>query len=141
MPSSTPQQSDFLTRWERSGAAERANYQLFLSELCDYLELPRPDPTQADDSLNSYTFEKAVQFRDLFAQSTGRIDLYKRGCFVLEAKQGSLQPTAKTRTHRKGTAIRGTAHWDEAMLLRSIRPSDMPKRYLSLMAGRRFSSL
>lgn len=117
MPTSPPPQSDFLTRWERSGAAERANYQLFLSEFCDYLDLPRPDPTQSDDSLNDYTFEKPVHFRDLFAQSTGRIDLYKRGCFVLEAKQGSQQPSAKTRTHRKGTAVRGTAHWDEAMLL------------------------
>ncbi|WP_281275030.1 hypothetical protein [Geomonas oryzae] len=29
--------TDFLLRWEASGAAERANYQLFLSELCDVL--------------------------------------------------------------------------------------------------------
>lgn len=27
----------FITRWRASGAAERANYQLFLSELCDLL--------------------------------------------------------------------------------------------------------
>ncbi len=25
----------FISRWENSGAAERANYQMFLSELCD----------------------------------------------------------------------------------------------------------
>jgi hypothetical protein len=34
----------FITRWENSGAAERANYQMFLSELCDILEVPRPGP-------------------------------------------------------------------------------------------------
>jgi hypothetical protein len=39
---------DFLERWERSGASERANYQLFLSELCDLLEVPRPDPATDD---------------------------------------------------------------------------------------------
>lgn len=27
----------FISRWENSGAAERANYQMFLSELCDIL--------------------------------------------------------------------------------------------------------
>ena len=28
---------NFISRWEASGAAERANYQLFLAELCDLL--------------------------------------------------------------------------------------------------------
>jgi hypothetical protein len=28
----------FIARWSDSGAAERANYQLFLSELCDLLD-------------------------------------------------------------------------------------------------------
>ncbi len=30
--------SPFITRWTASAAAERANYQLFLSELCDALD-------------------------------------------------------------------------------------------------------
>ena len=51
---SLPDVETFITRWERSGAAERANYQLFLSELCDLLGVPRPDPTTADDSQNAY---------------------------------------------------------------------------------------
>ena len=34
----------FIARWRSSGAAERANYQLFLSELCDLPNVPRPDP-------------------------------------------------------------------------------------------------
>lgn len=32
----------FIARGERSQAAERANAQRFLSELCDALGLPRP---------------------------------------------------------------------------------------------------
>ena len=76
----------FIRRWAASGAAERANYQLFLSELCDVIGVPRPEPQAADDAQNGYVFEKAVP---LPHGTTGRIDLYKRGCFVLEAKQGS----------------------------------------------------
>ncbi len=38
--------TDFINRWEASGAAERANYQLFLSELCDLLGVERPTPTK-----------------------------------------------------------------------------------------------
>ena len=49
----------FLQRWHDSGAAERANYQLFLSELCDQLGVPRPDPTRPDDEQNAYVFERA----------------------------------------------------------------------------------
>jgi len=32
----------FIARWQQSSAAERANYALFLSELCDYLVDPPP---------------------------------------------------------------------------------------------------
>ncbi len=86
---------DFLTRWEASGAAERANYALFLSELCDILGVPRPEPTRPDDAENAYVFERAVTFQNGDGTtSPGRIDLYKRGCFVLEAKQGSDRPEA-----------------------------------------------
>ena len=44
MPQLTPIDT-FLQRWSTSGAAERANYRLFLSELCDVLGVPRPQPT------------------------------------------------------------------------------------------------
>jgi hypothetical protein len=113
----------FIERWQASGAAERANYQLFFSELCDLLGVPPPQPQTADPRHNSYVFEKAVP---LPHGSTGFIDLYKRGCFVLEAKQGSDRPDddqapfsaaeLRARQRRKrGTAVRGTAAWDTAM--------------------------
>lgn len=51
----------FIRRWAASGAAERANYQLFLSELCDEIGVPLPEPQAVDDAQNGYVFEKAVQ--------------------------------------------------------------------------------
>src|SRR5271157_4642110 len=112
--------SPFIERWQNSGAAERANYQLFLSELCDYLGVSRPNPAVGDVRLDEYVFERPVTFRHPTGlSSTGFIDLYKRGCFVLEAKQGSppLEPSLLPELpHRRGTAVRGTTGWDQSML-------------------------
>ena len=115
----------FVARWQASEAAERANYQLFLSELSGLLGVPQPEPTKADVSQNVYVFERDVTFQNSDGTtSIGRIDLYKRGCFVLEAKQGSEQATdndpfelvAKPKKTKKGTAVRGTKGWDDAMV-------------------------
>src|ERR1035438_306485 len=120
---SPPAMDEFFRRWEASGAAERANYSMFLNELCDILEVSRPDPAGPDDEKNAYVFERAVPFPNPDGSTTvKRIDLYKRDCFVLEAKQGSdrvaeseafsLSPPKRM---RRGTAVRGTAGWDAAM--------------------------
>lgn len=79
----------FIVRWTaREGGAERANYALFLSELCDLIGVARPNPSGSETERNEYVFERAVRFRhDDGSTSPGRIDLYKKGCFVLEAKQ------------------------------------------------------
>ncbi len=83
----------FCRRWEASGAAERANYSMFLNELCDLLDVPRPDPSGPDDAKNAYVFERAVPFPNPDGSTTVmRIDLYKRDCFVLEAKQAAICP-------------------------------------------------
>ena len=114
---------EFFAAGEASGAAERTNYSMFLNELCDLLEVTRPDPAGPDDEKNAYVFDRAVPFPNPDGTTTvKRIDLYKRDCFVLEAKQGSnkvaeleaftLSPQKKT---RGGTAVRGTAGWDAAM--------------------------
>ena len=125
---------DFIKRWTDSGAAERANYQLFLSELCDALEVPRPNPARREDKADDYVFERVVTFHNPDGTtSAGRIDLYKQGCFVLEAKQGSNREkrdaasrpdgTGSARQHaeparktKRGAAVRGTRRWDDAML-------------------------
>ncbi|MDB5594546.1 MAG: hypothetical protein JWM36_1507 [Hyphomicrobiales bacterium] len=52
------------------------------------LDVARPDPSSADKALNAYAFERGVTFREADGStSVGRIDLYRRGSFVLEAKQ------------------------------------------------------
>lgn len=87
---------DFIRRWSGgTGGAERANYALFLTELCNALGLAHPEPSSADSAENDYVFERAVRRRD---GSLGRIDLYKRGCFVLEAKQSRQRPVTLTGT-------------------------------------------
>ncbi len=50
------------------------------------LGLPRPDPASGGD----YRFERGVtRQEDDGSTSSRRIDLYRRGCFVCEAKQGA----------------------------------------------------
>ena len=70
------------------GRGERANFQLFASQLCRLLGVAEPAPAVEDASLNDYTFERAVKFKEPDGTSSdGRIDLYKRSAFIMEAKQ------------------------------------------------------
>lgn len=87
----------FIARWQgREGGQERANYALFLTELCDVIGVPRPHPASASTAGNDYVFERSVtRYQPDGAPGSGRIDLYKRDCFVLEAKQSRQQPGLK----------------------------------------------
>ncbi len=107
----TPALQAFVDRWTASSGAERANKDSFLVELCDVLEVPRPDPVTGDPEADRYVFEKdALLPHEGGRVSTGKVDLYKHGCFILEAKQGSEAGATKL-----GTAKRGTAMWALAM--------------------------
>jgi hypothetical protein len=44
----------------QEGGQERANYALFLTELCDVLDLPHPDVASATHERNDYVFERPV---------------------------------------------------------------------------------
>ena len=118
-----PALNAFIERWSRAQAAERANYQLFLSELCDVLEVPRPDPAGPDTEANAYVFERAVPLHHSDGRTTtGRIDLYRRGCFVLEAKQYAAAPVEQpefaleTDAPRRAGIARGSEAWDRKMI-------------------------
>lgn len=52
----------FIDRWESATGTERANYQLFLTELCELLELPRPEPATGETEDNTYVLERRVTF-------------------------------------------------------------------------------
>src|ERR1700761_9136488 len=82
----------FIRRWQgREGGQERANYVSFLNELIALLDLPLPDPADATHEHNDYVFERAVRKHKDDGDSHGRIDLYKKSSFVLEAKQSRLK--------------------------------------------------
>ena len=112
----------FIARWQRAGGSERANYQLFLAELCELLALPRPDPAGEDTRDNAYVFERRVLMRQPDGSaSNGFIDLYRRGAFVLEAKQS-------------GRTL-DSSGWDKAML-RAHNQADQYARALPADEGR-----
>jgi hypothetical protein len=113
---------DFIERWAPSGGAERSNYAFFLAELCEQLGVEPPQPAVQDESQNAYVVDRSVTFLNADGtKSPGFLDLYKRGCFVLETKQG-VDQRGKNKVgvqagkQRRGTAVRGTGGWDAAML-------------------------
>ena len=89
-----PQQqaaSAFIARWQGVTASELATAQSFVIELCALLgvEPPRHEA--------HYQFERPITFtHGDGSTSAGRIDCYRRGCFVLEAKK------LKAAVHTKG---------------------------------------
>ena len=105
--------ADFLTKWAGVLGNERGNHQLFVTDLCDLLGVPKPDPW-SDDRDNAYCLEYRVERLDLDGTShRNSLDAYRRGHFILEAKAAP----------RKG-AKRGTpAH---ALRLACARPLPRP---------------
>jgi hypothetical protein len=86
----------FIARWRISEGAERAAYAQFLSEFCRLIGVEPPQPPTSDSDAVTYRFEYPVRFPDgQGGSSTGRIDLYRKGAFVLEAKQSRLKGQAK----------------------------------------------
>ncbi|PAX09205.1 class I SAM-dependent DNA methyltransferase [Sphingomonas lenta] len=123
----------FIVKWRVSGGNERANTQLFVTDLAQMLGVDAPQPTQSDTALNDYVFERYVVKREIDGtESSGWIDCYKRDHFILEAKQGSAADIAavdaqagdsrrdlfgQTAAERfkRGMAKRGTGQWTGAM--------------------------
>ncbi|TRW14803.1 class I SAM-dependent DNA methyltransferase [Glacieibacterium frigidum] len=122
----------FIAQWRDTGGSELANTQSFINGLCALIGVAPPDGSRSDDAHNDYVFERRV-FQDNGDGTTsfGRLDAYKRGSFILEAKQGSdadraaatrgeddldlFGQTASARMKR-GTARRGTPGWAKAMV-------------------------
>ncbi|PEN14803.1 SAM-dependent methyltransferase [Longibacter salinarum] len=116
--------SEFIDRWSTSQADEQANAQSFLNELCKHvLEVEPPEPSVEDPEQNTYAFERRVDLTATQEGQRGYIDLYKKGCFVLEAKQGSNTPEiteaevlgVREPKRTLGTARRGQRSWEQAM--------------------------
>ncbi|MEI2625238.1 MAG: type IIL restriction-modification enzyme MmeI [Giesbergeria sp.] len=83
----------FIARWAGTTASELATAQSFVMELCELLGVAKPHATAEQD----YMFERPVTFsHGNGSTSAGRIDCYRRGHFVLEAKK------LKAGAHTKG---------------------------------------
>lgn len=88
-------------RFTDVGAAERANYQIYLMKLCEAIGVEEPRPAASTGGRvaenTAYQFEFSVQTttRDGVV-STNYIDLYKSGCFALEAKHSAEGTSATT---------------------------------------------
>ena len=74
---------EFIAKWENCPGSERVNYAVFLTELTQVLGLPTPTPQQ------DYQIDAPV-VGGSEAGGTGFIDLYRRGRFILEAKQSKV---------------------------------------------------
>lgn len=115
----------YIERWGGGmsrGGNERANLQMFITELCTLLDLPQPEPATAKRSDNAYIFERSVT--ELFAdggKTTRALDLYKRGCFILEGKDTGKQ------THSDG--------WDAA-ITKALKQAENYARSLPAEEGR-----
>lgn len=110
---------------------------MFANELTDLLGVERPLPAFSDGSHDHYRFERPIVFKLGDTTMPKRIDLYRKGCFVMEAKQSSkrqerAQKAKNTEANKgqKGHAVRGTAKWDTVMR-EALRQGD---RYAREMA-------
>lgn len=107
----------FVAKWsalESKGGKERANLQLFVTDLCSILGVEPPQPSKGDNSSNAYVFERSITETFLDGAKTNRsIDCYKRGCFVLEGKD-----TGKNAE---------TTGWDKAIRKAHVQASNYVK--------------
>ena len=117
---------DLVDRWGTAVPSERANFQLYLTELCDALDVERPRPAGT-----GYEFEfpvKVVSGRG--QESTNFIDLYKAGHFVLEAKD-------QERDNQDGALLREA--FGQARVKAGQVDGGPPPTFLCSMSGTPFS--
>lgn len=108
----------FIAKWQGVAASELSTSQSFLIDLCALLGVDAPHATPEQD----YMFERPITFHHGDGStSAGRIDLYRRGAFVLESKKV-----------RAGADTRG---FDEA-LLRARSQAEAYARALPAGEGR-----
>ena len=74
----------FIQRWQAATGSELATAQSFVIELCELLGVERPHATAEQD----YMFERPLkEGHHDGSESDRRVDCYKRGHFILEAKK------------------------------------------------------
>ena len=116
----------FIDRWLGSGGSEMATAQSFAIELTELLGVLRPNVSDKDGDFLDYRFERPVTLTHTGRKRNGRIDLYKKGHFILEAKQ-FVSPDSKDKNtlelflerdapKQTGHGKRGTSKFDDTMM-------------------------
>lgn len=130
----------FIQKWQGKDGGERANYQLFITELCALIGTAPPEPASSDHTQNAYVFERQVEFANAgsaegSSKTFGYIDCYKRGSFVFETKQGvekktreALSEAGREREARRrtGHGVRGSRAWDATL----VKARNQADRYI-----------
>lgn len=92
----------FITRWGDGisrGGNERANLQMFVTELCTLLDLPQPDPSGAQVGDNAYVFERKLIERLADGGQTPRaVDCIGAPVFSSKARTPASKPAAAVGT-------------------------------------------
>ena len=116
---------EFIARWAGSGGSEMATAQSFAIELTELLGVDRPYVSDVDGDFLDYRFERPVTLTHTGRKRNGRIDLYKKGHFILEAKQFVSAPKDqstlemfldKDAPKQTGHGKRHSAKFDDTML-------------------------
>lgn len=97
MPGTPAALKTLADAWAGVAAAERANAQLYVTELCDALGVPRP---RGAGSGYQFEFPVKIGTRD-GSETQGFVDCYKAGHFVLEAKDADAGAGASDSALRK----------------------------------------
>jgi hypothetical protein len=78
----------FLARWRDAGGSVRADYQLFITDLCALLDVEPPQPSSEDTLDNAYVFERrTVIHHGDDSTSNGFIDCCRRAALIGEVKK------------------------------------------------------
>ena len=97
---------EFIKKWSPSGGNERVNAIPFLNDLCDVIGVDKPKPAEQSSKNDDYRFERYVKSKVIVGEKQNRIDFYRKGSFILEAKQG-IHANSAQRDHA-GHGVRGS---------------------------------
>lgn len=108
----------FSEHWStRRLISESSHYQTFIIQVCALLGVPAPDDEQTGDP--DYCFERKVVFEHEDGTShSGFIDCYRKGSFVLEAKQSAR------RTGAAGDAVDSRSEKVEGLMRAAKRQAE-----------------
>ena len=129
---------DFVARWKASGVPDRGVPRQFLTELCDVLDLPPQESARPVSEDNNYSFDRGVYISCNACHESRRLDLYKKGCFLVSSAPShgcGSEPTDDAGVADPWLGQRGTRSWENSML-RAMRIAEQYVRRLPPKEGR-----